>query len=137
MAVTETPMALRDEDGTVRAEYVERVALAVAAADSASLRELVGDLHEADVGDLIEAIDPDWTVGRTIDHLRDTSDLPDRFYELYVVDQTRRLKGAVALDRLLRTRRPVPVADLVDEELRPVRATDDQEEVARLFERYD
>src|SRR2546423_6308231 len=57
MAVTETPMALRDEDGTVRTDYVERVALAVAAADSASLRELVGDLHEADVGDLIEALD--------------------------------------------------------------------------------
>jgi len=54
-----------------------------------------------------------------------------------VVDQARRLKGAVALDRLLRTRRPVPIADLVSEELRPVRATDDQEEVARLFERYD
>src|SRR2546423_3296730 len=59
MAVTETPMALRDEDGTVRTDYVERVALAVAAADSASLRELVGDLHEADVGDLIEALDPE------------------------------------------------------------------------------
>ena len=59
MAVTETPMALRDEVGTVRAEYVERVARAVAATDSASLRELVGDLHEADVGDLIEALDPE------------------------------------------------------------------------------
>src|SRR2546428_12086859 len=59
MDVTETPMALRDEDGTIRAEYVERVALAVAAADSALLRELVGDLHEADVGDLIEALDPE------------------------------------------------------------------------------
>ena len=47
------------------------------------------------------------------------------------------MKGAVALDRLLRTKRPVPIAQLIDEELRPVRATDDQEDVARLFERYD
>src|SRR5438132_6477278 len=239
MTVTQAPVALRDEEGTVRAHYVERVAHAVAAADSGALRELVGDLHEADVGDLIEALDPalrprlvavmghdfdfsaltevddtvrdeildelpaeavakgvrelesddavailkdlpkdeqaeileqlsaservalarsldypegsagrrmqadfiavgpDWTVGRTIDYLRETPDLPERFYELYVVDQGRRLKGAVALDRLLRTKRPVPIAELVDEELRRVRATDDQEEVARLFERYD
>ena len=43
----------------------------------------------------------------------------------------------MALDRLLRTKRPVPIADLFEEDLRPVRATDDQEEVARLFERYD
>ena len=49
----------------------------------------------------------------------------------------RRLTGVVALDRLLRTKRPVPIKDLFEDDLRPVRATDDQEEVARLFERYD
>jgi magnesium transporter len=43
----------------------------------------------------------------------------------------------VALDRLLRTKRPVPVAELIEEDVRPVRVTDDQEDVARLFERYD
>ncbi|MET0878197.1 MAG: magnesium transporter, partial [Tardiphaga sp.] len=53
------PLALREEDGAVREEYVERVAQAITAGDSAALRELVGDLHEADVGDLIEALDPD------------------------------------------------------------------------------
>src|SRR5436309_7542170 len=58
MTVTETSAALRDEDGAIRADFVERVAHAVAAADSGALRELVGDLHEADVGDLIEALDP-------------------------------------------------------------------------------
>src|SRR5258705_2615150 len=52
------PVALRDEDGAVREDYVERVAQAIADGDSAALRELVGDLHEADVGDLIEALDP-------------------------------------------------------------------------------
>ena len=59
MTVTQAPVALRDEKGTVRAAYVERVAHAVAAADSGALRELVGDLHEADVGDLLEALDPE------------------------------------------------------------------------------
>jgi magnesium transporter len=43
----------------------------------------------------------------------------------------------VALDQLLRARRPVPIADLVDEERRRVLATDDQEEVARLFGKYN
>src|SRR5262249_19899590 len=50
---------LRDDDGAVRADYVERVAQAITAKDSAVLRELVGDLHEADAGDLIEALDPE------------------------------------------------------------------------------
>src|SRR5262249_21129663 len=50
---------LRDEEGAVRADFVERVAQAIMAGDSAALRELVGDLHQADVGDLIEALDPE------------------------------------------------------------------------------
>ena len=239
MAVTREPDALRTEQGALRGEYVDRVAEAVRQGDTALLRELVGDLHEADVGDLIEALDselrprlvelmgsdfdfaaltevddtireeildelpaetvaegvreldsddavailedlpkdeqneileqlpapervalarsldypensagrrmqdefiavaPYWTVGETIDYLREQPELPDRFWELYVVDAAGHLKGAVALDRLLRTKRPVSVEELVDDELRPVRATDDQEEVARLFERYD
>ena len=46
--------------------------------------------------------------------------------------------GAVALDRLLRTKRPVPIAESDRARNRgAVRATDDQEEVARMFERYN
>jgi len=51
--------ALRDEDGAVRAGFVERVAQAIATENSATLRELIGDLHQADVGDLVEALDPE------------------------------------------------------------------------------
>jgi Mg/Co/Ni transporter MgtE len=34
------------------------------------------------------AVPPDWTVGQAIDYMRDTPDLPDRFYEIYAVDPT-------------------------------------------------
>jgi len=83
------------------------------------------------------AVPPDWTVGQTIDYMRDTPDLPDRFYELYAVDTDQRLRGAVPLDALLRARRPVPISDLMDEERRRVLASEDQEEVARLFGKYN
>ena len=239
MAVTLPAVAPRDDDGNLRPDYVEQVVKALEAGDAGALRELVGELHEADAGAVLEALDPelrprlialmgadfdftaltqvddtvrdeileelppetvaegvrdldsddavailedlteedqaeileqlpagerialkrsldypeqsagrrmqdefiavgpDWTVGQTIDYMRETPDLPDRFWEIYVVDAERRLTGVVALDRLLRTKRPVPIKDLFDDELRPVSATDDQEEVARLFERYD
>src|SRR6202041_2289465 len=32
------------------------------------------------------AVPLDWTVGQAIDYMRDTPDLPDRFYEIYAVD---------------------------------------------------
>jgi magnesium transporter len=54
-----------------------------------------------------------------------------------VIDGSRRLLGAVGLDRLLRTKRPVPIADLMDPDRRRVLATQDKEEVARMFERYN
>ncbi len=56
---------------------------------------------------------------------------------LYVVDPDQQLLGAVSLDVLLRTKRPVPISELIDEDRRRVHATDDQEEVARMFERYN
>jgi magnesium transporter len=83
------------------------------------------------------AVPPFWSVGQTIDYMRETADLPDRFYEIYVVDPAYRFLGAVPLDRLLRTKRPVLISNLMEKERRCVRATEDQEEVARLFERYD
>src|SRR5581483_12136269 len=83
------------------------------------------------------AVPPDWNVGQAIDYMRETDDLPGRFYELYVVDSERKLLGVVPLDKLLRSKRPVGVSDLMEPDRRRVRATDDQEEVARLFERYD
>ena len=44
------------------------------------------------------AVPPAWTVGRTIDHLREAPDLPDRFWEVYVADSAGLLQGTVALD---------------------------------------
>jgi len=230
---------LRDDSGAIRADIVEQVAAAIEGNNKAALADLIGGWHEADLGDLLAALDPDLrprliellgagfdfkalteldqaaradvleqlspiavilgireletddavaileslpkerqkdilerlphpkrvalarsleypedsagrrmqteyiavrpdtTVGQTIDYMRETPDLPDRFYEIFITDRSHRLLGAVALDRLLRAKRPVPISELMDEELYRVRAADDQEEVARLFERYD
>jgi magnesium transporter len=230
---------MRDENGGIRHEFVAEIARAVQADDAAFLRGIVAELHEADLGDLIEALEPDdrvrlveltgadfdfsalnevddsvreeileelepetvaegvrelesddavellegldekdqeeileklppserdalersldypensagrrmqtefiavppdWTVGQAIDYMRDTPDLPDRFYEIYAVDGAQRWQGAVALDTLLRSRRPVPLAELIDEDRRRVSVMDDQEEVARLFGKYN
>jgi magnesium transporter len=232
-------LPMRDEDGDIRSEFVEKVSRAVQAADAAFLRQIVAELHEADLGDLIEALDPDdrprlveltgadfdfsalnevddtvreeileelepetvaegvrelesddavellegldeedqeeileklpqservalerrllypensagrrmqtefiavppdWTVGQAIDYMRDTPDLPERFYEIYAVDSAQHWQGAISLDALLRARRPVPLADLIDEDRRRVSVMDDQEEVARLFGKYN
>ncbi len=83
------------------------------------------------------AVPPFWTVGQTIDYMRDTDDLPDDFYMIYIVDPSFHPIGSVALNRLLRAKRPVTMEDITDPDFYTVDASSDQEEVARLFERYD
>jgi Mg2+ transporter (mgtE) len=83
------------------------------------------------------ALAPFWTVGQTIDFLRNQEELPEDFYELFVIDPAFRLLGTISLNRLLRAKRPTKIADLMSETSHPVRASEDQEEVARIFERYN
>ena len=83
------------------------------------------------------AIPPFWTVGQTIDYLRSEKDLPDEFYQIYVVDAAYKVLGTLPLDRFLRTPRATKIDSFMNTSLVLVKAGEDQEEAARSFERYD
>jgi magnesium transporter len=85
--------------------------------------------------DLI-AVPAYWSVGQVIDYCRDTDDLPDEFYEIFVIDPRHRPIGKVALNRLMRTRRPVLLREIMMEEATAIPIDMDQEEVAFLFQQY-
>ena len=74
-----------------------------------------------------------WTVGQVIDYCREAGDLPQDVYDLFVVDSAGRLRGSVPLGRMLRSKRPVPIMEIVDPDISSVPATADQAEVAHLF----
>jgi magnesium transporter len=78
-----------------------------------------------------------WNVGEVIDFLRESDDLPDDFYDVFVVDPRHRLIGYVALNRILRAKRPVKVRDIMIEEFVSVPVQMDQEEVAYVFAQQD
>ncbi len=52
-------LPMRDADGEIRHEFVAEIARAIHAADTPLLRAVVAELHEADLGDLIGALEPD------------------------------------------------------------------------------
>ncbi|MEO1710523.1 MAG: CBS domain-containing protein, partial [Pseudomonadota bacterium] len=124
---------LEDED---RADVLKQVPISDRAALLRNLEypeETAGRIMQSD----FVAVAPYWTVGQVIDHARDSDDLPETFSEIYVVDPTFKVRGAVNLSRLLRTKRDVLISDLMDAEIKQIQANDDQEEVARQFNRYD
>lgn len=83
------------------------------------------------------AVPPFWTVGQTIDYMREEEDLPENFTEIFVIDPTFKLMGIVALDKILRTKRQVKIEAIMGETNYPIPADMDQEEAAQLFEQYD
>ncbi|MFU0503250.1 magnesium transporter [Pseudaminobacter sp. NGMCC 1.201702] len=83
------------------------------------------------------AVPPFWTIGQTIDYMRDDKNLPDRFSQIFVIDPTFKLLGAVDLDRVLRSKRTVKVEDVMHETRHAIPASMDQEEAAYEFEQYD
>ncbi|MGF1594938.1 MAG: magnesium transporter [Kiloniellaceae bacterium] len=82
------------------------------------------------------AVPSNWTVGETIDYMRSAKDLPDDFYDLYIVDPRHQPMGYLPLSRVLRTRRPVKLTDIMNEDMKTVPVAMDQEEVAYLFRQY-
>jgi magnesium transporter len=83
------------------------------------------------------AVPPFWTVGQTIDYMREDRNLPESFSQVFVIDPSFRLLGAVDLDRILRTKRAVRIEDVMHETRHAIPAVMDQEEAAQVFEQYD
>ncbi|HEX5262393.1 MAG TPA: magnesium transporter, partial [Phenylobacterium sp.] len=77
-----------------------------------------------------------WTVGQTIDHLRRESDeLPELFFDVYVVDPAYKPVGACPVSHLLRVGRQTPLAQIM-EPVNEITVDLDQEEVAYIFNKY-
>jgi magnesium transporter len=85
----------------------------------------------------IVAVPEFWTVGACLDDMRESEDLPDDFYDLFVIDARYRPIGTVPLDRLVRSKRPARIADIMEREVYSVPADMDQEDVAYLFKQHD
>jgi magnesium transporter len=80
-----------------------------------------------------------WTVGQAIDHMRtvEEDDLPEIFFEIYLVDPAFRLQGSVPVSGLVRHTRETPLQVIMKEAPVLVRPEMDQEEVAYLFRQYN
>ena len=77
-----------------------------------------------------------WTLGETIDYMRAAEDLPDDFYDLYIVNPKHHPIGKIPLSRVLRTRRPVRLTEIMETDMKAIPAATDQEEVAHMFRQY-
>ena len=117
----------------------EKVLAAMPATDRAAIESSLGYAEDT-AGRLMQrevmAAPLFWSVGDTIDHVRaQGEDLPELFFDIYVVDPLNRPVGGIAISGLLRAARSVKLSDLM-EPVNEIAADTDQEEVAYVFEKY-
>ena len=83
------------------------------------------------------AVPSNWTIGQTIDYLRETKDLPKEFLEIFIVDNDFKPVGTVPSSRVLRTPRELTMKSIMSEMPVLISANMDQEEVGHAFENYN
>jgi len=83
------------------------------------------------------AVDNSWNVGNAIDYLRnETENLPEDFYDVYLVDKADKVTGIVPLGRLMSSKRDVILNKIQNNKTRTIKVLTDQEEVAYQFTKY-
>jgi len=83
------------------------------------------------------AIPSNWSVGQTIDYLRENKELPDEFLEIFIVDQDFKPIGTIPSSKVLRTPRDTKMISIMSESQLLIPVDMDKEEVGNLFENYN
>lgn len=85
------------------------------------------------------ALKENWTVARALDHIRAQAELSETVYYLFVTNFARQLTGILSLRQLVMGRAEQTIGELMtrESEVVSVQTSTDQEEVARIIQRYD
>jgi magnesium transporter len=82
------------------------------------------------------AVPSNWSVGQTIDYLRENKDLPKEFLEIFVVNNDFKPVGTVSSSRVLRASRDAKMNSIMEEMPVLIPVNMDKEEVGHTFENY-
>jgi len=153
-------------DDVVEAIPNEQIAELASELDTDDAVAIIEDLDEDDKQEVLEAMEPEdraaiesalsypeesagrlmqrdlvavpehWTVGKTIDFLRDTPELTSDFWEIFVVDAAHRPIGTCQLSWVMRCPRDIAMTDVMKREQTLIPVDMDQEEVALRFQKY-
>jgi len=77
------------------------------------------------------------TINNALSAVVQASDEIENVYNVFVVNRDEKFVGAIPLQRLITSKRNSPVIEAIDKAIPSVNVDVDQEEVARMFEKYD
>ena len=79
----------------------------------------------------------EYTVAQSLERIRSLANVTETIYSLYVTDTNRRLTGILSLRDLVTAQLNQTISDIMSRDFVCVQTGTDQEEVARIIQRYD
>ncbi len=83
------------------------------------------------------AIPSNWSVGQTIDYLRENKDLPESFLDIFIIDSNFKPIGTVPSSKVLRAARESKMNSIMNATQVLIPVNMDKEEVGHIFENYN
>lgn len=85
----------------------------------------------------VASVTADATVQEVIDMLREIKETHEDIHNIFVTDRDNKLTGVLPLRRLVLEKPHTPIMDIMDTDYIAAYVDQDQEEIARLFKKYD
>ncbi|MBD2530494.1 magnesium transporter [Nostoc flagelliforme FACHB-838] len=122
------------------AKVVNRLLEQLSPAERQATAQLLG--YEADTAGRIMTLElislkENFTVFQALERIRNLANASEMIYYLYVMDAARRLTGIVSLRELVTSQPEQIIGEIMTRDVIFVHTDTDQEEVARLIQRYD
>ncbi|MFN0148505.1 MAG: magnesium transporter [Dehalococcoidia bacterium] len=141
----ELPAVLEETPDDVAADVIQQLepgerAEALAALDREEVTDLMQYEDESAGGIMTTGfvqLNQQLTVAQALDYLRQLRPSSDKAYYLYITDQERRLQGVVSIRDLVVAPPQTRLAEITQHDVHAVSTSTDQEEVARLLQRYN
>ena len=83
------------------------------------------------------SVRPSHSIEVVINYLRDQKELPDNTDKIFVVDKEDRYVGELAIGKIITTNPSLSVREVMDTSANPILVSQDDKEVATIFERND
>lgn len=135
-----SPDDLADIIGDMSNEIANKVLESLGKKDSEEIQELL-KYGEDTAGGIMSthflAFNESITVKDALEKIRAASDDTEVSFYLYLVDDVQHLTGIISFRKLLTSPLDTPLKKLMTRDIISVRVSEDQEEVARLVERYN
>lgn len=128
---------MADLDEEQKQEVLKEIEDTDQAGDIVDLLEYDEDSAGGIMAKELVSVNENWTVATCLKEISKQAEEVDEIYYIYVTDDQQRLKGVLSLKKLILNSTNTKISNLYNSDVKSVRTSTRQEEVAEIMDKYD